>query len=59
MDNLPSDPFMLYSYINTKLRDYYSSFSELCTDMGLNMEDIEKKLNEAGFFYDSKANRFQ
>ena len=27
---IPKDPLMLMSYLNTKLRDAYSSFSALC-----------------------------
>ena len=30
---LPNDPMMLFSFINTKLRDNYSSLDELCDDM--------------------------
>ena len=37
MDTLPRDPFMLYSYINMKLRDQYPTLDELCAS-----EDIDK-----------------
>ena len=30
---LPEDPMMLFSFINMKLRDNYSSLDELCDDM--------------------------
>ena len=33
--NIPNDPVMLYSYLNTKLRDQYASFDALCEDMNL------------------------
>ena len=32
---LPEDPMMLFSFINMKLRDNYSSLDELCDDMHL------------------------
>ena len=44
MGQLPQDPIMLYSVINTKLRDFYSSLEVLCEDMGLSEEEL-KDLN--------------
>ena len=37
---LPKDPMMLFSFINMKLRDCYSSLDELCDDMNVNKETI-------------------
>ena len=37
---LPKDPMMLFSFINMKLRDCYSSLDELCDDMNVNKEMI-------------------
>mgnify|MGYP000074440587 CR=1 FL=1 len=37
---LPKDPMMLFSFINTKLRDCYSSLDELCDDMNVNKETL-------------------
>ena len=31
---LPKDPFMLLSVVNTKLRDCYADLDALCEDMG-------------------------
>ena len=36
---LPEDPMMLFSFINMKLRDNYSSLDELCDDMHLLKRD--------------------
>ena len=55
---LPKDPFMLLSYINTQLRDNYSSLEELAATLGVNAEDIENSLDGAGFTYDKDLNRF-
>lgn len=55
---LPNDPFMLLSVINTKLRDYYSSLDALCDDMQLDKEELCAKLGAAGFDYDSELNKF-
>lgn len=49
---------MLFSFINTKLRDEYSSLDELCDDLNTNKEDLERKLKAAGFEYNPKQNKF-
>lgn len=56
--SLPNDPFMLLSFVNMKLRDFYPSLDALCEDLGESRADIEKKLNDAGFEYDSELNKF-
>lgn len=56
---IPSDPHMMMSYVNLKLRDYYSDLESLCDDMDVSQSDIEEKLNGAGYFYDRDANRFK
>ena len=37
---LPKDPMMLFSVINMKLRDCYSSLDELCEDMNVNKDEL-------------------
>lgn len=55
---IPEDPFMLYSFINMKLRDYYPSLDVLCEDMNLDKDDLIKKLQKAGFEYNPENNKF-
>lgn len=55
---LPEDPVMLYSFINTKLRDFYPSLDALCEDMNVEKEDILRKLKTVGFEYNPAKNRF-
>lgn len=55
---IPKDPVMLLSFVNTQLRDYYSSLSRLCEDKQLNQEELEKKLNLIDYFYDAERNQF-
>ena len=55
---IPKDPAMLLSFVNTQLRDYYPSLSELCEDKQLNQEDLERKLNLIDYFYDAGTNQF-
>ena len=55
---LPNDPMILLSYINTKLRDEYSSLSELCDDMNEDKAEIERKLKGIDYTYNAELNRF-
>ena len=57
-NNLPSDPVMLLSLINTKLRDFYPDLDVLCDDMNIDKTGLTSKLAGAGFTYDKKLNRF-
>ena len=55
---LPKDPMMLFSVINMKLRDNYSSLDELCDDLNVEKEDIIAQLKNAGFEYSPEHNKF-
>ena len=55
---LPKDPFMLLSYINTQLRDNFSSLSKLAASLGESEESIREALESAGYTYDTALNRF-
>ena len=55
---LPSDPIMLLSFVNMKLRDQYPSLDALCEDMDANENEIRRKLAEVGYEYDKETNRF-
>ena len=43
MTVLPEDPMILFSFINTKLRDNYASLDELCDDMHISKADLVGK----------------
>lgn len=58
MTTIPNDPMMLLSYINTKLRDDYSSLSLLCDDLELNPQEITAKLATIDYIYNEELNRF-
>lgn len=58
MRQLPQDPIMLYSVINTKLRDFYPSLEALCEDMNLDETDLKEKLASVGFEYNKERNQF-
>lgn len=56
--SLPQDPMMLFSVVNTKLRDEYSSLDALCEDMHVDRKQLESDLSKAGFEYNEKQNKF-
>lgn len=58
MERLPKDPIMLYSVINIKLRDFYSSLETLCEDMNIDENTLKEKLSSAGFEYNKERNQF-
>lgn len=55
---IPKDPVMLLSFINLKLRDYYSSLSDLCDDLEIDENDITSTLISIGYYYDKEKNQF-
>lgn len=55
---IPSDPIMLLSFINLKLRDYYNSLEALCEDMDISGEEITEKLAAVNYHYDVEKNQF-
>lgn len=57
--NLPKDPIMLLSVINTKLRDQYPSISALAEDLEVSEQEIKKALEAVGYQYNETLNRFQ
>ena len=59
MSAIPKDPMILLSYINTQLRDNYSSLKELCQAMDLDEDQIKKTLSDIGFEYEPEQNCFR
>lgn len=55
---IPQDTQMLYSFLNMKLRDQYSSLEELADDLDLDLQEITDKLSMAGYSYQRELNRF-
>lgn len=58
MSTFPTDPFVLFSWVNLKLRDFYPSLDALCDDLEINKEELVKKLADAGFEYNENTNKF-
>lgn len=58
MMELPNDPMMLFSVINMKLRDCYSSLDALCDDLNVSKDEIINRLKAVGFEYSEEHNKF-
>ena len=56
---MPNDPFILMSYLNTQLRDHYDSFAELCKRVGADAAEIEEKMKTIGYYYCAEQNQFR
>lgn len=56
---LPQDPFILLSYVNTQLRDNFSSLEALCDDAGVPVAEVVEKLEQTGFQYDPELRQFR
>lgn len=54
-----NDPYILLSFVNTKLRDNYNSLDALCDDLDYNKQDIIDKLISINYQYDVDLNQFK
>ena len=50
-EDLPKDPMLLLSEINTKLRDYYPNLDLLCEELQIDSETLKKRLAEIDYEY--------
>ncbi len=55
---IPQDPFILLSFVNLKLRDFYASLEELCEDLDVDREAVVQKLEAIDYHYDEEKNQF-
>ena len=55
---LPADNYMLLSFVNMKLRNFYDSLDSLCDDLDESRSDIENRLESIGYIYSIDLNKF-
>ena len=55
---IPKDSVMLLSFMNLKLRDFYSSLDAFCEDLDVDKQEIIDKLATIDYHYDSERNQF-
>ncbi len=58
MNELPQDPAMLLSYVNTRLRDDFDSLDDMCLALGISRDELTARLGAAGFEYSPENKRF-
>ena len=56
--NLPNDPMLCMSVVNTKLRDHYKDLDALCDDLQIEKEALISKLASIDYEYDAVRNQF-
>ena len=56
--NLPNDPMLCLSVVNTKLRDYYKTLDDLCQDLNIEKQLLIDKLSFIDYEYDENRNQF-
>ena len=56
--NLPKDPYMLLSFINTQLRDKFATLEACCEYYGIEAEQLKETLAALDYEYDEGLNRF-
>lgn len=57
--NLPKDPVMLLSFVNTQLRDNYPNLEELAAAYMTDAKSIEEQLGKIDYKYDRNTNSFK
>lgn len=57
-NNLPNDPVLCLSVVNTKLRDFYKDLDVLCQDMMVDKAMLVEKLANIDYTYDADQNQF-
>jgi len=56
--NLPKDPMILLSVINTKIRDHYHTLDALCDDMQIEKAELIDILKGIDYEYDETRHQF-
>lgn len=55
---LPKDPMILLSFVNTQLRDNYSTLEDFCSTYNVSRETLEETLKNIDYEYDQTQNQF-
>ncbi|MBE5967456.1 MAG: DUF4250 domain-containing protein [Lachnospiraceae bacterium] len=56
--NIPKDPVILLSFVNTKLRDEYPSLDDLCLSLNIDRTQLEATLSTIAYTYNPETNHF-
>ncbi len=56
--NIPNDPVMLLSFVNTQLRDYFTTLDLFCENFNVDRSELEEKLKSINYEYNAATNQF-
>ncbi len=56
--DIPHDPIILVSYVNTKLRDHFATLEEFCHTYEINEAELRSTLSSVDYQYDETTNQF-
>ena len=56
---IPSDPVILLSYVNTKLRDECKSLDDFCDKYEVDKASVTAALKSIQYTYNPKTNKFE
>lgn len=55
---IPKDPYLLLSYVNLKLRDYYPSLEDMCKSLDMDQAALVTKMAGIDYEYNADHNQF-
>ena len=55
---IPNDPVMLLSFVNTQLRDYFTTLDLFCENFNVDRSELEEKLKSIDYEYNAATNQF-
>ena len=56
--NIPNDPVMLLSFVNTQLRDFFTTLDLFCENFNVDRSELEEKLKSIDYEYNAATNQF-
>ena len=56
--DLPKDPMILLSVVNTKLRDFYQTLEAFCREADVSEAELRETLAGIDYEYDPETNQF-
>ena len=56
--DVPHDPIILVSFVNTKLRDQFATLEEFCKTYDVDEQELRTTLEDIDYQYDETTNQF-
>jgi O-succinylbenzoate synthase len=56
--DIPHDPIILVSFVNTKLRDQFATLEEFCQTYDVSEDELRSTLSTIDYQYDETTNQF-